>query len=153
LHHMAQQIQYGVEVVMIPVSDVDRAKEFYTETLGFPLDGDIDLGNGMRFVQVTPPGSSCSLAFGTNLTDASPGSYRETYIVVADIEAARAELVGRGAEVDEIIHFTKEGSAPGVDPKRRDYGSLAHFSDPDGNTFMLQEVPSRATEVAPDEEE
>lgn len=137
-------IQYLVEVVIIPVSDVDRAKEFYTETLGFPLDGDFDLGEGMRFVQVTPPGSACSIAFGTKITDAEPGSYRETYIVVSDIEAARAELVGRGAEVDEIIHFTKEGPKPGVDSERKDYNSVAHFSDPDGNTFMLQEVPSRA---------
>ncbi len=136
--------KYLVEVVMIPVSDVDRSKQFYTETLGFPLDGDFDLGGGMRFVQVTPTGSACSIAFGTNITDAEPGSYRETYIVVADIEAARAELVGRGAEVDEIIHFTKEGPKPGVDPERKDYNSVAHFSDPDGNTFMLQEVPSRA---------
>jgi catechol 2,3-dioxygenase-like lactoylglutathione lyase family enzyme len=150
---MTEQNQFAVEVVMIPVSDVDRAKEFYTETLGFPMDGDIDLEGGRRFVQVTPPGSSCSIAFGTNITNAAPGSYRETYIVVADIQAARAELVARGAEIDEIVHFTREGTAAGPDPKRRDYGSIAHFSDPDGNTFMLQEVPSRASDVAPDEEE
>jgi predicted enzyme related to lactoylglutathione lyase len=142
---MSDPIHYRVEVVMIPVRDVDRAKQFYTETLGFPLDGDFEIGEGMRFVQVTPPGSSCSIVFGTKLTDAAPGSYRETYIVVSDIEAARAELVARGAEVDEIIHFTKDGPVPGVDPDRNDFGSVAHFSDPDGNTFMLQEVPSRGS--------
>lgn len=141
---MTAPLEYRVEVVIIPVSEVDRSKAFYTETLGFPLDVDLDLGGGMRFVQVTPPGSSCSLAFGTKITDASPGSYRETYIVVADIESARAELVSRGAVIDEITHFTKDGPVPGVDPNRSDYGSIAHFSDPDGNTFMLQEVPSRA---------
>ncbi len=130
---------------MVPVSDVDLAKQFYTETLGFPLDGDFEIGPGMRFVQVTPPGSSCSIVFGTNLTDATPGAYRETYLVVSDIEAARSELVARGAVVDDIIHFTADGPVPGVDPERKDFGSVAHFSDPDGNTFMLQEVPSRAT--------
>lgn len=142
---MAASIMFGIEVVMIPVSDVERAKTFYTETLGFPLDGDFDLGNGMRFVQVTPHGSACSIAFGTKTTDATPGAYRETYIVVADIEAARADLVARGAVIDEIVHFTADGPVPGVDPERRDFGSVAHFSDPDGNTFMLQEVPSRAS--------
>ncbi len=141
---MTNSNQFSIEVVMIPVSDVDRAKEFYSETLGFPLDGDFELGDGMRFVQVTPPGSGCSIAFGTKLSDATPGSYKETYIVVSDIESARAELVARGAEIDEITHFSKEGIQPGVDPERRDYASVAHFSDPDGNTFMLQEVPSRA---------
>lgn len=135
--------QFRIEVVMIPVSDVDRSKQFYAETLGFRLDGDFDIGPGMRFVQVTPNGSACSIAFGTGITDAEPGAYRETYIVVSDIAAARAELVARGAEVDEITHFTKEGPQPGVDPKRRDFNSVAHFKDPDGNTFMLQEVPSR----------
>lgn len=141
---MSEPVQYRIEVVMIPVSDVDRAKQFYTETLAFPLDGDFEIGSGLRFVQVTPPGSACSIAFGTKLTDAKPGSYRETYIVVSDIEAARAELVARGAKVDEIIHFTETGPMPGVHPERPDFGSVAHFSDPDGNTFMLQEVPSRA---------
>ncbi len=141
---MTDSNQFSIEVIMIPVSDVDRAKEFYSETLGFPLDGDFELGGGIRFVQVTPPGSGCSIAFGTKLSDAVPGSYKETYIVVSDIESARAELVARGAEIDEITHFTKEGQAPGVDPERRDFASIAHFADPDGNTFMLQEVPSRA---------
>lgn len=136
--------EYLIEVVMIPVSDVDRAKQFYVDTLGFRFDGDFEVGPGMRFVQVTPRGSSCSIAFGTGITDAQPGAYRETYIVVADIQSARDELVARGAAIDEITHFTKEGPQPGVDPKRRDFNSVAHFADPDGNTFMLQEVPSRA---------
>ena len=141
---MTKNRHYAVEVIMVPVSDVDRSKEFYVETLGFPLDGDFEVGPGRRFVQVTPPGSSCSIVFGTGLTDAVPGSYRETYIVVPDIESARTDLVGRGADVGEIIHFTSAGAESGVDPERRDFNSMAHFSDPDGNTFMLQEVPSRA---------
>ncbi len=108
------------------------------------MDGDFKLPGGGRFVQFTPPGSGCSIVFGSGISDAEPGTYRETYIVVSDIEAARAELVGRGAEIGEIHHFTKEGVESGVDPERRDYGSMARFSDPDGNTFVLQEVPSRA---------
>jgi catechol 2,3-dioxygenase-like lactoylglutathione lyase family enzyme len=136
---MSDPIQYRVEVVMIPVSDVDRAKQFYTETLGFPLDGDFEIGEGMRFVQVTPPGSSCSIAFGTKLTDAAPGSYRETYIVVSDIEAARAELVARGAEVD---HHSLVRQLIGIN--RICARMLQHFPN---NTFTSCNIPREADNI------
>ena len=137
------EIKYLVEVVLVPVSDVDRSIEFYRDKLGFPMDGDFPLPGGGRFVQFTPPGSACSIVFGEGISDADPGSYRETYIVVADLEAAWEELTGRGATIGEIHHFTKDGVESGVDPERRDFASMARFSDPDGNTFVLQEVPSR----------
>jgi catechol 2,3-dioxygenase-like lactoylglutathione lyase family enzyme len=131
-----------LELVLIPVSDVDRAKTFYTEKVGFHLDVDSTPLEGFRVVQMTPPGSACSITVGTGITDAAPGSYRGTHLVVADIEAARAELVARGVEVSDIRHFDRERGEwqPGVDPEHSDYGSFADFSDPDGNTWVLQEV-------------
>jgi catechol 2,3-dioxygenase-like lactoylglutathione lyase family enzyme len=131
-----------LELVLIPVSDVDRAKTFYTEKVGFHLDVDTTPLEGFRVVQMTPPGSACSITVGTGITDAAPGSYRGTHLVVADIEAARAELVARGVEVSDIRHFDRERGEwqPGVDPEHSDYGSFADFSDPDGNTWVLQEV-------------
>jgi catechol 2,3-dioxygenase-like lactoylglutathione lyase family enzyme len=131
-----------LELVLIPVSDVDRAKAFYTENVGFNLDVDTSPTEGFRVVQMTPPGSACSITVGTGLTDAAPGSYRGSHLVVTDIEAARAELVERGVEVSEIRHFDREKGEwqPGVDPDHADYGSFADFSDPDGNTWVLQEV-------------
>ncbi|MFO7572683.1 MAG: VOC family protein [Gaiellaceae bacterium] len=131
-----------LELVLIPVSDVDRAKAFYTEQLGFHLDVDTTPMEGFRVVQLTPPGSACSITIGTGLTDAAPGSYRGTHLVVTDIEAARAELVGRGVEVSEIRHFDRSDNEwrPGADPEHGDYGSFADFADPDGNTWVLQEV-------------
>jgi catechol 2,3-dioxygenase-like lactoylglutathione lyase family enzyme len=134
-----------LELVLIPVTDVDRAKAFYTENLGFNLDVDTSPVGGFRVVQMTPPGSACSITIGTGITDAAPGSYRGTHLVVSDIEAARAELVARGVAVSEVRHFDRERGQwqPGVDPTRADYGSFADFSDPDGNTWVLQEVPSR----------
>jgi catechol 2,3-dioxygenase-like lactoylglutathione lyase family enzyme len=120
---------------------VDRAKEFYVETCGFKLDVDHQPNDEFRVVQITPPGSACSLTIGIGITDAAPGSYRGTHLVVADIEAARAELVGRGVEVSEIRYMGPNGWQPGRDPERRDYASFADFSDPDGNTWVLQEVP------------
>jgi len=119
---------------------VDRAKEFYVEKCGFNLDVDHQPNEGFRVVQITPRGSACSLTIGIGLTDAAPGSYRGTHLVVADIEAARAELVGRGVDVSEIRHMGANGWEPGPDPGRRDYGSFADFSDPDGNTWVLQEA-------------
>jgi catechol 2,3-dioxygenase-like lactoylglutathione lyase family enzyme len=136
-------MDFKLELVLIPVADVDRAKAFYTEKLGFALDVDTAPMEGFRVVQMTPPGSACSITIGTGITDAEPGSYRGTHLVVADIEAARAELVGRGVEVSEIRHLTPEGWRPGPDPAHADYGSFADFSDPDGNTWVLQDVPSR----------
>jgi len=129
-----------LELVLIPVSDVDRAKSFYTEKVGFDLDVDVSPVEGFRVVQMTPPGSACSITIGTGLTDAEPGSYRGTHLVVADIEAARAELVERGVEVSEIRHFDEGEWRAGPDPRHRDYGSFADFADPDGNTWVLQEV-------------
>jgi catechol 2,3-dioxygenase-like lactoylglutathione lyase family enzyme len=132
-------VDYRLELILIPVSDVDRAKAFYTEKAGFNLDVDTAPLEGMRIVQMTPRGSACSITIGTGLTDAAPGSYRGTHLVVTDIEAARAELVGGGVEVSEVRHFAEGVWQPGADPKHADYGSFADFKDPDGNTWVLQE--------------
>jgi catechol 2,3-dioxygenase-like lactoylglutathione lyase family enzyme len=131
-----------LELVVVPVSDVDRAKAFYTESVGFGLDVDTSPVEGFRVVQLTPPGSDCSITIGTGLTDSAPGSYRGLHLVVTDIEAARAELVARGVDVSEIRHFDRAAAEwkHGVDPGRADYGSFADFGDPDGNTWVLQEV-------------
>ncbi len=129
-----------LELVLVPVSDVDRAKTFYTEQAGFNLDVDHRVSDEFRVVQLTPPGSACSITIGKGITDATPGSVRGTHLVVADIEAARAELVGRGVDVGEVRHFESGRWVPGPDPERRDYGSFADFSDPDGNTWVLQEA-------------
>jgi catechol 2,3-dioxygenase-like lactoylglutathione lyase family enzyme len=131
-----------LELVLIPVSDVDRAKAFYTEKLGFSLDVDHSPSETFRVVQMTPPGSACSITVGIGITDAEPGSYRGTHLVVSDIEAARAELVANGVEVGEVRHFDREALEwrPGSDPAHGDYASFADFADPDGNTWVLQEV-------------
>ena len=129
-----------LELVLIPVTDVDRAKDFYVEKCGFALDVDHRPNEEFRVVQMTPPGSACSLTIGLGITDAAPGSYRGTHLVVTDIEAARAELVDRGVGVSQIRHMGPDGWRPGPDPERRDYGSFADFSDPDGNTWVLQEA-------------
>ena len=136
-------MDFKLELVLIPVSDVDRAKAFYTEQVGFQLDVDTSPSEEFRVVQMTPPGSSCSITIGKGLTDAAPGSYRGTHLVVTDIEAARAELVGRGVEVGEIRHFDRDTTEwrPGADPSHADYNSFADFRDPDGNSWVLQEVP------------
>jgi catechol 2,3-dioxygenase-like lactoylglutathione lyase family enzyme len=134
-------VEMKLELVLIPVSDVDRSKAFYTDKAGFSLDVDHQTGEEFRVVQLTPPGSACSITIGKGLNDATPGSYRGTHLVVTDIEAARAELVGRGVEVSEIRHFGPGGWEPGPDPEHREYASFADFSDPDGNTWVLQERP------------
>ena len=128
-----------LELVLIPVSDVDRAKAFYVENAGFRLDVDHQPNDDFRVVQMTPPGSACSITIGIGITSAPPGSYRGTHLVVTDIEAARAEFLERGVEVSEIRHMGANGWEPGPDPEHRDYGSFADFSDPDGNTWVLQE--------------
>jgi len=133
-------VDFKLELVLIPVSDVDRAKTFYVEKAGFNLDVDHQPSEEFRVVQMTPPGSACSITIGIGITDAAPGSYRGTHLVVTDIEAARAELVGRGVDVSEIRHMGPGGWEPGPDPERRDYGSFADFIDPDGNTWVLQEA-------------
>ena len=133
-------MDWKLEVVVVPVSDVDRAKEFYTEKLGFNLDVDHRAGENFRVVQLTPPGSACSVTIGTGLSDAAPGSVRGLQLVVSDIEAAHAQLVERGVECSEISHFDEGGRQPGLDPERREFGSFIFFTDPDGNTWILQEV-------------
>jgi catechol 2,3-dioxygenase-like lactoylglutathione lyase family enzyme len=133
-------VDFKLELVLIPVADVDRAKAFYTEQAGFKLDVDTGPGAGFRVVQMTPPGSACSITVGTGITDAAPGSYRGTHLVVFDILEARAELVERGVEVSEVRHLESGKWVPGPDPARSDYGSFADFSDPDGNTWVLQEA-------------
>jgi catechol 2,3-dioxygenase-like lactoylglutathione lyase family enzyme len=133
-------VDWKLELVLVPVSDVDRAKTFYTEKAGFDLDVDHRAGDDFRVVQLTPPGSACSISIGIGITDAVPGSVRGMHLVVSDIDAARAELVGRGVDVSEVGHFESGGWVPGPDPQRRDYGSFAYFSDPDGNSWVLQEA-------------
>ena len=129
-----------LELVLVPVSDVDRAKAFYTEVLGFHLDVDFSPRDDFRLVQLTPPGSACSITIGIGLTDAAPGSYRGTHLVVTDIDAARDELVRRGVDISEIRHMGPGGWEPGTDPEHTDYATFADFADPDGNTWVLQEV-------------
>ena len=129
-----------LELVIVPVSDVDRAKAFYTEQVGFALDVDHTISDEFRVVQMTPPGSACSITIGVGLSDMSPGSIKGLHLVVTDIEAARAELVERGVEVSDIRHMTPEGWVPGVDPQHSNYNSFADFPDPDGNAWVLQEV-------------
>src|SRR3954449_2315120 len=132
-------VDFKLELVLVPVSDVDRAKSFYTEKAGFTLDVDTRVGDEMRVVQMTPPGSACSIGIGTGITDAAPGSVRGTHLVVSDILAARAELVERGVDISEVRHLESGTWVPGPDPERRDYQSFAEFSDPDGNRWVLQE--------------
>lgn len=131
-----------LEVITIPVSDVDRAKAFY-ESLGWRLDADFELGNGIRAVQFTPPGSGCSIAFGTGIIKAEPGSIERLELGVYDIDAARDDLVGRGIEVSELFHRDENGFSPGPDPERASYNTYATFSDPDGNGWILQEIKER----------
>ena len=137
-----------LEVVVIPVSDVDRAKAF-CGSLGWRLDADVADGD-FRLVQYTPPGSWCSIQFGKNLTSAAPGSVRSLYLAVADIDAARADLAARGVEVSEVFHegargarFHDAGRVAGPSPDRSSYSSFASFSDPDGNGWLFQEVTAR----------
>jgi catechol 2,3-dioxygenase-like lactoylglutathione lyase family enzyme len=141
-----------LEVVVIPVSDVDRAKRFYG-SLGWRLDADFAFDNGFRVVQFTPPGSGCSVQFGTNITSAAAGSAQGLYLIVSEIEAARDELVARGAEISEVFHagtpgaqFQRDGTSgrlSGPAPERASYRTFASFSDPDGNSWLLQEIRTR----------
>ena len=133
-------VDLKLELVLIPIADVDRAKTFYVERAGFNLDVDHQASEEFRVVQMTPPGSACSITIGKGITDAAPGSVRGTHLVVSDIEAARAELIDRGVEVSDIRHFESGEWLPGPDPAHLDYNSFADFSDPDGNTWVLQEA-------------
>jgi catechol 2,3-dioxygenase-like lactoylglutathione lyase family enzyme len=145
----AEMVDTKLEVVIIPVSDVDRAKRFYGN-LGWRLDGDFANDEGWRVVQLTPPGSPCSVLFGKGLTTAAPGSVQGTFLIVDDIEAARAQLIGQGVDVSEAFHFDggihvtgTKGRVPGPDPQGNSYRTWASFSDPDGNSWLLQEIKTR----------
>ena len=132
-----------LEVVAIPVTDVDAAKAFYTEEVGFNLDHDMRPNEGMRVVQMTPPGSACSVTVGVGLTDAAPGSVRGTHLVTPDIQATRDELAARGVPVSPVRHLEEGTWVEGLDPADADYASFADFADPDGNTWILQGVRNR----------
>ena len=149
------RIDMKLEIVIIPVSDLDRAKEFYAN-LGWRLDADFDNGKDFRVMQFTPPGSGCSVIFGKNVTSAAPGSAQGLYLIVSDIEAARKELVGRGVKISEVFHdpggeyagsdqpyLFGRRRVGGRDPEHRSYRSFASFSDPDGNGWLFQEITTR----------
>ena len=149
------RVDMKLEVVVIPVSDVDRAKRFYSN-LGWRLDADFASGDDFRVIQFTPPGSGCSVIFGKNVTAAAPGSAQGLYLIVSDVEAARKELLGRGVEISEVFHDAGAVHAgkdepylfgrlrvSGPDPEHRSYRSFASFSDPDGNGWLFQEVTTR----------
>ncbi|PWT88588.1 MAG: glyoxalase [Acidobacteria bacterium] len=145
-----------LEAIIIPVSDVDRAKKFYEEKLGFreEIDHRAELyekaigfrhrgAPSYRIVQLTPPGSECSIQIGTGITRAIPGAFEGMYLVTSDLESTRAELIRRGVNVSEPFHFGPDGQAPGVDPEHQDYNSFASFRDPDGNSWIIQEIRKR----------
>jgi predicted enzyme related to lactoylglutathione lyase len=134
-------MDFKLELVIVPVSDVDRAKAFYMEKAGFHMDVDHRAGD-FRIVQLTPQGSVCSVTLMRN--EKAAGSLQGLHLVVTDIDAARAELAGRGMDVSEVFHFESTGQVPGPDPRHADYASYLSFNDPDGNGWMVQEVPSRA---------
>jgi catechol 2,3-dioxygenase-like lactoylglutathione lyase family enzyme len=146
------KVDMKLEVVVIPVSDVDRSKEFYG-SLGWRLDADFPFENGFRVVQFTPPGSGCSVQFGTSMTSAAPGSAKGLYLIVSDIETARDDLAARGADVSEVFHAGTPGAqfqavgtsgrVSGPAPDHASYSSFATFSDPDGNGWLLQEITTR----------
>jgi catechol 2,3-dioxygenase-like lactoylglutathione lyase family enzyme len=138
----AGTVDMKLEVVTLPVSDFDRAKNFY-QSLGWRLDADFDLGGGARVIQLTPTHSECSIAFGTGLSTAEPGSVQRLEMAVNDIDEARADLMSRGVEVSDVFHRDGATMAPGPDPERRSYNSFASFSDPDGNSWLLQEITNR----------
>ena len=143
-------MDFRLEVIVLPVSDVDRAKDFYL-SLGWRLDADFATDAKFRVIQVTPPGSPASVIFGTGLSNAAPGSSQGLHLVVEDIEAARAEVAGKGVEISEVFHDAggvfhhagTEARVPGPAPEHASYGSFASFSDPDGNGWVLQEITKR----------
>jgi catechol 2,3-dioxygenase-like lactoylglutathione lyase family enzyme len=135
-------MDFTLQLVMLPVSDVDKAKAFYADQAGFTVDVDHANGDAFRIVQLTPPGSACSIAFGIGVgaEGMTAGSIRGLHLCVSDIAAAREELVGRGVAVSEVRHMTPQGWQPGPDPEHARYNSFADFADPDGNAWVLQEV-------------
>ena len=151
-----EKVPFKLEIIVLPVSDVDRAKDFYANKLGWRLDADFGSGDEFRIIQFTPPASGCSIIFGKNVTPAAPGSAQGLYMIVSDIEAARRELLNRGVEVSEVFHgadgvYTGKDEpylfgrirVSGPDPEHRSYRSFASFRDPDGNGWLLQEVTTR----------
>ena len=152
-------MELKLEAIVVPVSDVDRAKKFYVEALGFREDVDHRAASyeqalgfrhrgaaSYRIVQLTPPGSECSIQIGKGLTHMKPGTLQGIYLITSDIEATRAELVDRGVDVSEPFHFGPKGQASGLNRVRADYNSFVSFSDPDGNSWLIQEVKQRAPE-------
>ncbi len=139
----AQKVEMKLEVVVIPVADVDRSKRFYG-SLGWRLDADFSQGEQFRVVQFTPPGSPCSIHFGKGVTSAAPGSAQRIYLIVSDVVAAQAELAALGIDVSEVYHRTaSDDHVSGPDPERRSYASFATFKDPDGNSWLFQEITQR----------
>jgi catechol 2,3-dioxygenase-like lactoylglutathione lyase family enzyme len=132
-------MDYKLEAIPLPVTDVDRAKAFYADQLGFNVDVDHRAGDSFRVVQLTPPGSACSVMVGIGITDSAPGAIKGLHLVVTDIEAAHAELSARGVPVSAVRHMSPNGWVDGPDPARSDYNSFVEFSDPDGNLWLLQE--------------
>jgi catechol 2,3-dioxygenase-like lactoylglutathione lyase family enzyme len=133
-------MDWKLELVVVPVSDVDKSKAFYSEKVGFKVDVDHRAGDNFRVVQLTPTGSACSITIGTGLTPSAPGTTKGLHLVVSDIDAARAELVARGVDASELFHFGESGQQPGPHPERASYGTFLSFDDPDGNTWLVQEV-------------
>jgi catechol 2,3-dioxygenase-like lactoylglutathione lyase family enzyme len=136
----ARTMDYTLELVVVPVSDVDRAKDFYINKAGFELLVDTSAGPDFRVVQLVPPGSACAIAIGTGIGSMPPGSLHGLHLCVTDIEAARDELAGRGVELADTFHYGEAGQVPGIDPERRSYATFMPFQDPDGNTWLVQEV-------------
>jgi catechol 2,3-dioxygenase-like lactoylglutathione lyase family enzyme len=132
-------MDWTLELIVVPVADVDRAKDFYIEKAGFDLIVDHSAGNDFRVVQAVPPGSACAIAIMKN-TQMAPGSLHGLHLIVPDLDAARAELIGRGVDAGEMFHMGEAGQAPGPDPQRQNYNSFFPFNDPDGNTWLVQEV-------------
>jgi catechol 2,3-dioxygenase-like lactoylglutathione lyase family enzyme len=133
-------VDFKLELVVLPVSDVDRAKEFYADKLGFSVDVDHRASDAFRVVQLTPPGSACSITIGIGVSQVAPGTYQGLHLIVTDIVAARAWLVERGIDVSEPFHFGPEGQTTGLSPERSDYNTFLSLSDPDGNGWLVQEV-------------
>jgi catechol 2,3-dioxygenase-like lactoylglutathione lyase family enzyme len=137
-------VDWMLELVIVPVADIDRAKSFYMDQAGFGLDVDHSAGEDFRVVQLTPPGSACSIALMRN-TEMTAGSQHGLHLIVSDMDAARAELVERRVDVSEIFHFGENGQQSGPDPERRSYNSFLSFKDPDGNSWLVQEVSRDGT--------
>jgi catechol 2,3-dioxygenase-like lactoylglutathione lyase family enzyme len=133
-------VDFKLELVVLPVSDVDCAKEFYAEKMGFSVDVDHKASEAFRVVQLTPRGSACSITIGTGVSQVAPGTYQGLHLVVTDIVAAQALLAERGIDVSEPFHFGPEGQTAGLSPERRDYETFMSLNDPDGNGWLIQEV-------------